>query len=191
MENEQNIEKIYDLIEKFNFDELSGKEKIFVLKYISLEEYNNMRSTITDTKDFFLNYPVKPTKEKASKFKKLVTYPMELYKIAAIVLLLISIGIAFLKVRTSHQQKLLAIVDTVFIEKTDTIEIIKRRIVHKDSQVSQTPKSFIYPIPEAVNFDRDCLKEICPDDMGRFVEIKANGNISNDTALRNFIVSLN
>jgi hypothetical protein len=199
MKKEQPVEKVYGLIETFDFNELPESEKAFVLEHISIEDYNNMRSTLMDTKALFLKYPGAEAKEKDSKLKKLATYPVELYKIAATILLLMGIGLMFLKVETSKQSKLLAAVDTIFVEKKDTvvlekrntIQIVNEKTVYNDSNINQNSKSYKITITETVDYERDCSREICPADMGRLSKLKTKNDCSGDTLLKDFIVSVN
>ena len=199
MAKELDIEKIYEFIERFDFEELSENNKSFVLKHITNKEYNDIRSTINDTMDLFSKYPKSVKKEKIISFKKIVTYPVEFYKIVAAVLLIICIGFIISKVKTSDQQELLATIDTVFvekkdiivIEKTDTVKMIKEKIVYKDLPQKQNLISFNNEVLETVNYKRDCSRDICPDDIRLLSKIKTKGDFSNDSSLTDFIVSMN
>jgi hypothetical protein len=198
MAGKKNIDKIYQLIEQFDFNELPENDKIFILENISIEEYDKIRTTIADTRNLFLKYPESESKKTYGNFIKLLTYKIELYKIAATILLLIGIGFMFSKGRIPNHQGIshrdTVIVqkrDTLIKEKIDTIEKIVERIVYKDLHLRQNSKSFYYGTLETVNYKMDCSKEICPYDLARLSQIKTEGNLSKDTALMKFVVSLN
>ena len=57
MEQDKDLQRIYDLIEWYDFEELEESEKSFVCRHISEDEYNSMRSTLSDTKEFFSKVP--------------------------------------------------------------------------------------------------------------------------------------
>jgi hypothetical protein len=199
MKKEQAIDKIYDLIEKFDFEELSESEKSFVLNHISYAEYAKMRSTIVDTNELFSKYPISSHKDKGLSLKKLVVYPVALYKIAIAIILLIGIAFLLSKNQAFNEKELLAKADTVFIEKidtvvlekTETLEVIKTKIVYKDLLADQNLINQSENSNVAVNYERDCSKEICPDDITTLSRIKTKGDFSKDTKLTDFIVSMN
>ncbi len=199
MKKEQAMEKIYDLVEQFDFEELSEIDKSFVLKHISYAEYATIRSTISDTNGLFSKNPVSPQKGKGFSLKKLAVYPVELYKIAAAILLILGIAFLISKNQSTSKKELITLIDTVFIEKTDTvvfektntIEVVKTKIVYKDLLADQNLISQSENAIMAEKYQRDCSKEFCPDDMMALSKIKTKGNFSNDSTLTDFIVSLN
>ena len=88
---------IHELIEEFDFSELSKVQQIQVLKELSEKEYGELRETIKMTVNFFENEPklfaddlLKPVILKESKFVRLISYSVPLYKVAAAVLLVFS-----------------------------------------------------------------------------------------------------
>jgi hypothetical protein len=191
MEKEKDLKKVYDLIEKYDFNELQESEKSFVRQHISVNEYNKMRSTLKDTKDLFRKLSEPVTHKRHNSFSRIARYPVELYKLAAIILLLLAIGIIFTKVRTVEPQELLAIIDTVYLEKTDTIEIIKETIVYKNLPVNHNLITPANNILVTTYYKNDCSYEFCPDDMESFLRTKYKGDFSNDFDLADFIVSTN
>ena len=54
MENEKDLQRLYDLIELYDFEELQEREKSFIRRHISEDEYKSMRSTLKDTKELFV-----------------------------------------------------------------------------------------------------------------------------------------
>jgi hypothetical protein len=198
MEMEQPVEKLYRLIETFDFNELPESEKEFVLGHISFEEYNTMRATIADTMELFSKIPFKETGEKPGMLRKFLTYPVELYKIAAVFLLFTGIGFMFFIAGTMKQSRQIAAVDTVYVEKTntvlletrDTIRIITGRAVHKDHNNPGNQPSYNALITETVNYRQDCSIEICPADIGKLSALKTKSDFSRDTALKGFITAI-
>ena len=148
-----------------------------------------MRSTIADTRNLFSKYPEAAKKDRHITFRKIVTYPIELYKIAAFVVFLIGIGFIMSQAKTSDQQELLARIDTVIVEITDTLEIIKDRIVYKE-----LPSNQIFIISDINDLETayskiDCSTDICPDDLELLGKTNTEGNFSQDSSLSDFIVS--
>jgi hypothetical protein len=194
MKAKKEFEKIYDLMEMFDFDDLTDNEKELVRQTLSEEEYNTMRSTIKDTRSFF-SKPDFP-EEKKSPVKKIISYPVELYKVAAVILLLAGIGFIISRGRIESHDMKLASADTVFIEKTDTIivaftdtvERIKEKIIYKDALHTTTSAMSIVSLPESVPGKDDCLKQLCPDEIQRVTGLKGENDLSADKTLTDFIV---
>lgn len=97
MENEI---KIQELIEQFDFSELTKDQKEQVLRELTEIEYQNLRETIKMTVDYFEDEPnlladtlLKPVLEKEGLLLRVINYNVPLYKIAAAVLLVLSINL--------------------------------------------------------------------------------------------------
>ena len=191
MEKEKDLQKVYDLIELFDFKELQESDKSFVRHHISEDEYDIMRSTLKDTREIFRKIPEPMAHEKYNTFIKIARYPVELYKIVAIIVLLIGFGIILTKARTFEQQELLAMIDTVYIDKTDTVEIIRETIIYKDLPVDQNLIPPANITLETTYKENDCSSELCPDDIESFLRTKYKGDFSNDSALADFMVPMN
>lgn len=199
MKKEHDIEKVYELIEQFDFEELSESERSFVMKYISEKEYNSMRSTIADTNALFSKYPVPGRKDRRFSLKRFLVYPIELYKTAAMIILIIGFGFIISKSLLLDEKEIIAKVDTIFVERidtvvleqTETIEVINTKIVYRDLLVDQNLINQSENSIVAQKHNRDCSIEICPEDMIALSRIKTKGNFSNDTSLTDFIVAMN
>lgn len=199
MENEQAIAKIYDLVEMFDFDELMADDKEFVLMHLSQEEYERMRSTITDAKELFSEFPSEDIEKKRSNFSKIIGFRIELYKVAAMFLLMIALGYALSKIERKSSDNLIALADTVYVQKTDTIyveikdtvEKIREKVVYVHAKEPNNEISYAGNIPETSDMSDDCSKEICPADLVKLNEPKSNNNFSNDKELAGFLVTLN
>jgi len=196
--NEQNIEKIYDWIEQFNFDELLSEQKEFVLENMSRQEYDDMRSTISDTKNLFANVTIPAEKEKIRPLRKIMTKTLELYKVAASIIVLLGISSFCFKAYYSHNQAEKILIDTVFvtkmdtiiIEKNDTVEIVKEKTVYNDKDeinqdnFSNDNVSFAQTEPlSTLNISQDDIKILSRN--------KTTGNISKDSSLSNMVMALN
>ena len=191
MEKKKDLQRIYDLIESYDFKELPESKKSFIRRHILEDEYNIMRSTLKDTRELFRKFPKPMVQEKHNTFFKIARYPVELYKIVAIIVLLIGFGIILTKARTFEQQELLAMIDTVFIDKTDTVEIIKEITIYKDLPVDQNFIPATNITMETTNKENDCSTEFCPEDMEAFRRTEYKGDFSNDSALADFMVPMN
>jgi hypothetical protein len=195
MKNDKVVEKIYDLLEMYDFVALSSEEKEFVLTLLSRQEYENMRLSIEDTRKF----PMKETTANPSLFMKIANYRIEFYKVAAALLILLATGFVVSKVKNSPSQNLIALTDTVYIKQTDTVTIrvidTIDRIIEKPQQVNTMEKQrmgiHMNSIPETTLYNSDCSTEICPEDLIKLSKLKGKNDFSRDKELTSFMVSLN
>jgi hypothetical protein len=205
MTTDQNLEKIYQLVEQFDFDELPDAGKSFVLTQMSGNEYRDMRETIKDSKKYFAGNPeIQPddsilksisNKYKKNNFIRTLNYPLQFYKVAASILIIL--GITFMVFYKSNPgiYSQLAIHDTVYIRKTDTviskikdtIQIVKSIIIYsvKKSETISSKK-----LLADITHNADCSKEICPSDVERITSLTGKNNISRDSFLTDFVVSV-
>jgi hypothetical protein len=198
MKNERALEKIYDLLEIFGFDELKTEEQELVLNYMSKADYENMRSSITDTRGFFSTNEPEVYVDRPSVFKRIAYLRIEFYKVAAAILILCAAGFAVSLLTPKHSQNLLAVVDTVYIKQTDTLIIrvtdIVERIVEKPIYKVQKTKSsaefVVNKLPESTIQKVDCAKEMCPEDLQKLTDIKNDNSFSNDKYLADFMVPI-
>jgi hypothetical protein len=199
MKDEQHIARIYDLIEKYDFIELSEDDKELVLRHFSLNEYSDLRSTIADTKELFSKYPEGNKKTKLYQLRKIVMYRVELYKIAATILIIAGATYLFSTWDNSNNQKLIASVDTVYVKKTDTVLVyvgdtnvkIKENTEHKEFRKNISRSANTISISEGKQTERDCSKELCPKDIEKLNALKGKNDFSNDKSLTDFMVSFN
>jgi hypothetical protein len=206
MGSNQNHEIIYQLIEQFDFNELSAEDKLFVLSHLSESEYQNMRETIKDSKKYFTDNPemmpdasIYKSLTRADKHKNVVVrtlnYSMQLYKVA--VTILIILGITFLLFYKSNPglYKQMLVHDTIYINKTDTVYSLLRDTI-------QIVKTLFVNIPQKSGtaqgrkllagntVKNDCSKEICPSDVDRITHMVSSNNIAQDTFLSDFVVAI-
>jgi hypothetical protein len=132
MNANQDMEKIYEFLEKSDFRELSGPDRNYVLLSMSEEEYNNLRSTVKDTEMLFSNSrdsePDKSIytsltgmKENKNRILGVLRYPVQFYKVAATVIVLMGL-FSFIHFSNLHEQNNESLSnDTIFVYKTDTV----------------------------------------------------------------------
>ena len=203
MKENQELEKVYELIEQFDFEDLSEQDQFMVLAVISEEEYCAMRLSIRETQLFFnqedapflgaTSFVGMPRQNVVLRFLK---QPIPLYKVAASVLVMVGLFTGYEMLKPQQNSALASGLnllttmkrDTVFVNIIDTLEVIKERIVYVErtecAKVAQD-------VAKVTNSAIDCDKEICPKDIDRLKSLACNNKIGNDTLLRQFLVSLN
>ena len=206
METNPNRERVYGLLEQYDFIELSEHDKSYILSIMSEFEYINMRNALKQTQIFFASN-VEPNlndslqallmrKDKGeNKILKFLKLPIQLYKIAASTLIILGIYSVIHYSYPKEKNRLLALTDTIYINKTDTVfsrlvdtvKIIKERVVYKSS-----PNDILVSDKLLSNSkdDYDCDKEICPNNIDKIKDLAFNNNVSNDTLWKDFIVSI-
>lgn len=206
MEVNQNMGKVNDLLEQFDFNELSEQDKMYVLSVITEKEYNNMRGTINDVGTFFNNsedvnlnssiYKSLINKNKhVNILLKLLKQSIQLYKVAASVIVLIGLYSLIHFTNLKEKSSPISSNDTIFIYNTDTIyskfvdtvRLIKEKIVFiSREQDLLTPDKLL----SNSKLEYDCNREICPNNVDRIKELAFNNNVSSDTLWKDFIVSV-
>lgn len=197
MKANQGVERVFELLEQFDFNELCEQDKIYVLSVITEKEYNNMRGTINDVGTFFNNsedvnlnssiYKSLINKNKhVNILLKLLKQPIQLYKVAASVIVLIGLYSLIHFTNLKEKSSPISSNDTIFIYNTDTIyskfvdtvRLIKEKIVFiSREQDLLTPDKLL----SNAKYEYDHNKEICPNDIDKIIELGFNNNVSNDT----------
>jgi hypothetical protein len=125
----------------------------------------------------------------------LLNQPIQFYKVAASILIVWGIYSALHYYNPQKPLKTMALIDTVFVRKTDTVflqikdtvELIKEKIVYlSDPDIGKPDK-----LTAAPKVKYDCNKEICPNDIDEIKKMAMNNKFSKDTLLTGFIVSVN
>jgi hypothetical protein len=206
METNHNLEKIFQLVEQFDFNELTDSDKSFVLTQMTVNDYQNLRETIKESKSFYSNKPeilpdeailksLSDKKRKKNIVVKTLNYPMQLYKVAASILIILGITFMIFYKSNPGLYSQLTIHDTIYIKKTDTvismikdtIQVVKNIIV----QAKQVKEAKSVNTLFANNISKtDCSKEICPSDVDKITKLAGTNNISRDSFLTDFVVSL-
>jgi hypothetical protein len=199
MKANQGIERVYELLEQFDFNELSEPDKNQVLSLMTDKEYINMRNTIKDAGNFFTNaeeltlndsvYESLMNKKSRNTLLKLLKKPVQIYKVAASVLVILGIYSVIHYSSLHSKNGALAVNDTIYIHKTDTVysklvdtvRIIKEKFIYISQEKQQLKSAKLLSASKNVY---DCSKEICPEDIDKIIELASDGNISRDTVLR-------
>lgn len=197
------LEKVYEFVENFDFQDLSEQQKSIVLDVITESEYIAIRATIIKT-SFYFEHEKEPMLIKSSVISvgyrngivKFIKQPVPLYKIAAAIALFFGLYSGFKLVKgfdskmfvSQSNNPVIFKTDTVLVTLIDTLEIIKERIVYVERK--ETPKTIAEPIAQST-FSIDCDKEICTKDIDRLKDLTCNNKISNDSLLKRFLNSMN
>ena len=126
------LERVYELLEQFDFNELPENDRIYVLSKMAEDEYINMRSTIQDTETFFSNSSepeisvsllssIIRTNHKPNLLIKILNQPVKFYQLAASIALLLAIYAIKQYSDLPIKNSALPLYDTLFIQKTDTV----------------------------------------------------------------------
>jgi hypothetical protein len=207
MATQQNMERVYELLEQFDFHELSAQDKEYVLSNLTEADYIQMRKAIHATEQFF-SHADEPSLASSlhesiiNKIKaenvviRLLKRPIQLYKVAAAVAVLLGIYSILTFHKPISYNTTLAFHDTVFIQKTDTVltrmidtvRIVKEKIVYRTIKQNSIFSDNL--ISKASN-TYDCNKDICPNDIEKVQSLTNNNALSRDTFMAGFIVSIN
>jgi len=191
----KHIEQIYDWLEAYSFSELSEEQQATVLQEMTEDEYNEMRSTLGSTKSYFTKVDAKKTK--LPKRSHILSYKIELYKIAIAACFIISLQLVLNYTNGEAPIQRLAYTDTVYVDRIDTVveyiyDTVERtnEIIVFKNKAEAASSNLNYEIAETPSNPTDCEKQICPSDLS---EIKAKPNknsLAADEALKEFVVML-
>jgi len=197
------FEGVYELLEQFDFKELSEKDRIFVLSEMFENEYNDIRDTLKDTETFFSNSnepaindsllnSIIHTYHKPNILIKILNQPVKFYQLAASIILLL--GLFAIKQYSDIPDKNSALPssDTIYIQKTDTIyskvadsiRILKNKIIYISSEKDNNTQAKLLSVA-ANEFDPG--EAICPNSAYRIKEQPFENNVSSDTSFKNKI----
>lgn len=197
MKTDPRTERIYELVEQFNFNELDEKEKEYVLSFMNEKEYNELRQTIKDTisylddaEDILPHFNPTGRIKKMKAFGRFVSTPISLYKVAAIFVIALSI-LSLLKLRPNKSAEHVSIADSIIIHTTDTVflKIIDTLKVYREKPALI---SFAFEKKEnALQEKSDCNRELCPDDIDIIKNMALNNSIIHDSLLKEFVMDVN
>ncbi len=203
MNLEEQIGRVYDFIEEYDFVDLSESQKSVVLGVMSEMEYVQMRAAVVNTRNYLVDEVAPDLKtasfvrnERLDRFIYLMITPIPLYRVAVLIVVIFSSFLAFkLMVNDIRAPEIASVktsqvlnIDTVYITLVDTLEILKEKIVYiEKNQPIVDEKSINVP----AIFELDCKTEICPNDIEQLKNLAYNNKISNDTLLKKFLQTLN
>jgi len=209
MKSNPYLERVYELLEQFDFNELSESDRFYVLSKMSEKEYIIMRGTIKDTETFFSNSSepeinisllssIIRTNHKPNIFIKILNQPVKFYQLAASILLLLAIYTIKQYSDLPGKNPALPIYDTIFIQKTDTVypgpadtisskladtvRIIKEKIINisREKNINTQIK-----LLSTIAYMSDSCKIICPKDTDSVKELTFTKDVSSDTSFKN------
>jgi len=201
MKANRNFEKVYELLEQFDFKELLVDDRIYVLSKITEDEYNNMRDTLKDTETFFSNSTepnindsllnsMMRTNHKPNMLFRILNQPVKFYQLAASILLLL--GFYAIKQYSDLPDKNSALpkIDTIYIQKTDTVSSkladtvrnIKEKIIYitRERDINTQDKLLF-----TITFEFDSGKIVCLGNNDRIKQQTFINYISSETLFKN------
>lgn len=204
MENNNNdVEKAYELLEQYDFSELTQENKLFILSVMSENQYTEMRAAI-----YKVNNLIEPdieariymsqnlNQKESNKISKFLNYPVQIYKIAASIAILTAGYLLIQKSNQNSTDKLLSnyktitvhVTDTVYRQVYDTVKIVENKVLAIDSGTNLKDKNELTDRSEE---DINCDKELCPNDVAKIISLNNKNNISSDSSLNGILISLN
>ncbi len=196
MSSDKKTNRVFELAEKFEFRELLSMDKKYILSVMTEEEYNDLRNTINSLPNYFTrdiepitNIPPIGYNCKKNRFTKFIQYPLQLYKVAAIII----IGFFLFNINQhddeSLNSELLTQKDTVFINKKDTIT----QIIHDTVWAVETKNSIskISRTENVINQPINNEYDLSPDNVEKIMSMTNNNSLANDSILKSVLVLLN
>jgi hypothetical protein len=199
MKKQNNIDYIYEIAEKWNFEQLADEDKSMVLSSFSAKEYGKIRDEILEMQKLpTLNAnpaSVKTVKSALLKEhfsnapkKSFWTIKLPLYRVAAAFLLLICIYF-FLPYHGKNEKQISQ--NTKIVEKTDTLiqttkdtVIIIKEIIKKDILAEQTSTS------DKKTSENECISNICPDEALALSSMNPKQHIGSEPELSNYMIPI-
>jgi hypothetical protein len=201
MKSNPGIERVYELLEQQNFEDLCKEDKIYVRSVISEKEYDKLRRTLRDTESLFgstqefkLNESgfssLLSTVKKKSNLIELLKRPTQLYKIAAALIVLMGLySFIHLKNVKGKNEPLISNdtiyiynSDTVYSKIVDTVKLLKAKIVFISNEKGTDTQ---WKLLSNAKYEYDHFKETYPGNLNKIIEMAFNNNSSYDTLFKN------
>jgi hypothetical protein len=209
MENENNLQRIYDLLEKSDFEDLSPDDQKFVLSIMSGVQYNDMRNTCLQSIGLFQSERIeepdpsvfrslesKINTGKKAGFRQILFYPVAAYKVAAAIILLGIILFFEAKYNRNHMPlEANNLTDTFLIKQIDTCTLMIHDTVWVTGNRKNEGNKIIHHStvkkPEVEQeLTQDSYQGIKPDDIIRLTGYNSNSNLQNDSTSKVIIATL-
>ena len=196
MSSDKKTNRVFELAEQFEFRELLNMDKKYILSVMTEEEYNDLRNTINSLPNYFMrdiepitNIPPIGYKHKNNRFTKFILYPLQLYKVAAIIIIAFFLFNINQHNNENLNSELLTQNDTVFINKKDTIA----QIIHDTVWVVETKNSIprINRTENVINQTIYNEYDLSPDNVEKIMSMTNNNSLANDSILKSILVLLN
>lgn len=203
------LERVYELLEQFDFNELSENDRFYVLSKMSEKEYITLRSTIKDTENFFSNSSepeinasllssIIHTNHKPNILIKILNQPVKFYQLAASIALLLAIYTIKQYTDLPIKNSVLPLYDTIFIQKidtvypkqadtissklADTVKLIKEKIINISRDKDTNAHVKLLSTTARVF---DSSKLVCPKTSDSIKELTFIKDVSSDTSFKN------
>ncbi len=180
MENNKNIEKAYELIEQYDFAELSEPDRLLVLSVITESQYSEMRKTVDDLKldlksdiEPEINIPEIGKSNSDSRIRQLLNYRIKFYQVAASVAIIISTFFMFQHLNKNNTDQMIAKSDAVIIQQIDFSRQKENDLITYS------------------NSRTDCDNSLCLSEMEDIIAMNSRNTIKNDSTTKGLLLSLN
>lgn len=203
MHTNNNIEKVYELLEQFEFAELSEIDKQNVLSVMTESEYTEMRKTIDTLKNVLQNdieavrgIPVYSRQAKLKTLSRVFNFNLKFYQVAASIAILITIFFLFQHSNKDNVNQTIAINDTKVIHPIDTVHtiiydtivIIREKVKFIQANLSKLGQNaMVTQTTQKI----DCNSNLCPNEIENITVMNCKNSISNDSTIRSLLLSLN
>ena len=180
MESNKNIEKVYELIEQYDFAELSEPDRLLVLSVITESQYSEMRKTVDDLKldlksdiEPEINIPEIGKSNSDSRIRQLLNYRIKFYQVAASVAIIISTFFMFQHLNKNNTDQMIAKSDAVIIQQIDFSRQKENDLITYS------------------NSRTDCDNSLCLSEMEDIIAMNSRNTIKNDSTTKGLLLSLN
>lgn len=205
METHDKEAQVFELIEMYDFDDLSPADKEIVLSVMTEKEYTQMRKSVSGIETAFehsIEPPLTfahPKTKRQSFISKLINYPLKSYQVAASIAVIFGCYFLLQKTDEGMIDDVVAHSDTIMIHKVDTlhsnvhytVEIVKEleeTVEEKQIDVgSGSPEGAAHMV--AAN--QECETQICPHELESITTLNNRNSITNDTELMGLLGLLN
>lgn len=203
MQTNEKLEKVYELLEQYEFIELSEIDKQIVLSVITESEYSEMRKTIDVVKREFetdielvKNMPVNPMHAKERTMYRFLNYKLKLYQVAASIAIIFASFFLYQHSDKNPESQMIAVNDTITIHRVDTVktvvydtvEIIKEKVKYMLPKAQETQN--VVANTSSKN-QEDCNANLCPNQISDLIALNGKNDISKDSTIKGILLSLN
>lgn len=186
----KNIARIYDLIESKAFNELSEEEKELVSQELAEAEYDKMHQTVSELEQ----EESRPKDISGWGLLRSLNAKVEIYKVAAVFLLLFTASQAFDSLKRGKGDELAIIYDTVYIDRIDTIVQEKIEVHEKLVYIQDYKEQIGQEQLKEANFKEgevDCSQSLCASELPRLKAMQSRNHIHKDDKGFEFIQIIN
>jgi hypothetical protein len=187
------LEQVYELLEQFDFKELSDEDRICVLSELSEKEYTILRDTLKTTESFYSNSgepnindsllnSLINTNHKQNIILNILNQPVKLYQLAASIILILALYTLKQYSDLPDKNSALPKNDTVHSKLADTVRIIKEKILYMSVEKATDIHDKLL---STATYDFDISNVIYPNHNDSIQELTLNDIDSNNTLFKN------